>query len=132
MPYAHWITFSPLPWSEVIDNNNRTFQLLLLITGVSIGTQKVFPLGNHNRCPELSNQYVIGDCQSLTNLANPTTIQNLKTKITRVICDIHGPLLESVIENLGKRMKHCKQSRGGHLADIHFHICIIAINQTSS
>ena len=52
---------------------------------------------------------------------NPKTIPQLKAEIIRVMNGIEASLLESVIENLDKRIKICKKSRGGHLHDIHFH-----------
>ncbi|XP_055308971.1 uncharacterized protein LOC129572881 [Sitodiplosis mosellana] len=51
----------------------------------------------------------------------PSTIAELKIEIRRVIATVNVPLLESVIENLGKRLKVCEKSRGGHLHDILFH-----------
>lgn len=51
----------------------------------------------------------------------PATIPELKREIRRVIGGIGEPLIESVIENLGKRIIACKRSRGGHMADIVFH-----------
>jgi hypothetical protein len=53
---------------------------------------------------------------------NPQTIQELKDNIRGVICEIEPHLCENVIENFDKRMAACKKSRGGHLADIVFHI----------
>ncbi len=53
---------------------------------------------------------------------NPQTIQELKDNIRGVIREIEPHLCENVIENFDKRMAACKKSRGGHLADIVFHI----------
>lgn len=53
---------------------------------------------------------------------NPQTIDALKVEIERVIGEIEPHLCRHVIENLGKRFVVCKRSRGGHLADIVFHV----------
>jgi hypothetical protein len=46
----------------------------------------------------------------------------LKENIRGVIREIEPHLCENVIENFDKRMAACKKSRGGHLADIVFHM----------
>jgi hypothetical protein len=53
---------------------------------------------------------------------NPLTIQQLKQEITRIICDITPEMCLEVMENFSKRIVCCRKSRGGHLADIVFHV----------
>jgi len=53
---------------------------------------------------------------------DPQTIPELKEEIRRTINEISPQLCQNVIENFVKRMNVCKQSRGGHLSDIVFHI----------
>lgn len=51
----------------------------------------------------------------------PPTIHALKENIRAVIREIQPQLCENVMKNFIKRMTICRQSRGGHLADIIFH-----------
>lgn len=53
---------------------------------------------------------------------NPRTVSKLKHEIRRVIDEIEPALCQNVIENFVKRINVCRQSRGGHLSDIVFHI----------
>ena len=53
---------------------------------------------------------------------NPQSIYELKQEIVRVIGEVEPQLCENVIENFDKRVATCKKSRGGHLADIIFHV----------
>ena len=53
---------------------------------------------------------------------NPLTIQQLKQEISRIIRDITPEMCLEVMENFNKRIVCCRRSRGGHLADIVFHV----------
>lgn len=52
----------------------------------------------------------------------PKTIQELKDNIRDVIGEISPEICQNVIKNYGDRIVHCQKSRGGHLADIIFHV----------
>lgn len=52
----------------------------------------------------------------------PRTILALKTGIRDVIGEIGPAMCQKVMQNYGDRINYCQQSRGGHLADIIFHV----------
>ena len=49
------------------------------------------------------------------------SIEPLKVKTERVICEIEPQLCQKVIQNFDKRIDVCKRTCGGHLKDIIFH-----------
>lgn len=51
----------------------------------------------------------------------PKSIQELKARIITVIGEIQPDLCEKVLENYIKRIETCRDSNGGHLANIIFH-----------
>ncbi|KZC14379.1 hypothetical protein WN55_06811, partial [Dufourea novaeangliae] len=53
---------------------------------------------------------------------HPETIQRLKEEIESQIRKIHRPLLQNVLQNFVERIHTCRQTNGGHLNDILFHI----------
>lgn len=53
---------------------------------------------------------------------DPQTIPQLKDNIRRVTGEIGPNLCENVVRNFDKRIVCCQRSRGGHLADIIFHV----------
>lgn len=66
--------------------------------------------------------FLWGYVKSKVYTNNPQTIVALKAEIRRVIREIQPQLCSEVIENLDKRVTSCKMNRGGHLADILFHV----------
>lgn len=86
---------------------------------ISGGTDCIWPPRSCDLTP--LDYFLWGYVKDRVYVDAPASIQELQDEIIRVIRGIDTTLLESVIENLGKRLVACKKSRGGHLADIHFH-----------
>lgn len=66
--------------------------------------------------------FLWGYVKSKVYANNPQTIHDLKENIRRTIHEIEPQLCSDVIENFDKRIFSCQRSRGGHLADMIFHV----------
>lgn len=67
------------------------------------------------------DSFLWGYVKSQVYADNPTTIQQLKTNIERVIREITPDLCERVLKNWVERMRCVQRSRGAHMNDIIFH-----------
>lgn len=66
--------------------------------------------------------FLFGYLKSRVYANNPQTLQQLKDNIRRAIAEISPDMCRKVIENFQKRIQWCKKARGGHMADIIFHL----------
>ena len=53
---------------------------------------------------------------------NPRTVEALKAEIIRVVGEIEQSQCRNVTENFDKRIRYCKDARGGHIGDIIFKV----------